>query len=628
MNSGNRLENFRPPSPPISLLSYNAISTGAAPQKPTCAAVLPKQNSSTPTETSQPTNEVASNRNQSRVSLSTTTPTNAAKNIKQKTVAFGLTTNVSDTVEKNKNTPSIKNAVQRISRPLMASTREVEEIHKQLRSHKEEKVVDDLRSDEAKLSRALTSISSRLMELEKHRHSQSSNASSSSQQPVLAAVPVLQQLSLQEKKQQRHNHSSEGSRVQQISPVEQPQKQDKQVIRKCPSYPTQDERKIDDFLSFIKRRIRENPDFEARINRTVTLFGGGPDVNSIPTTMSENQRMPLRMDPTNETNPPSSYYGAKYTQRLTLHKEITTFSPDRGHLVRNPPSTRHSNDENFFVDEESDQEVMDINSRMSGPSDRRIIIFSTPALIKFLENSKWWGFDGTFALVPKGWKQLLTLHAKQGESFIPCLHALLPKKSRRTYDRFFAAVHQLVPDSRVRHAHMDFERTLIASFEHHYNFYVPTIDLHEAFSLVIFHYARNTDGRDKFEIGSGEARHGSGASEAGVQCFPMSCGIAFNSLERKFQDNKFVGSMALCIETGYGSVDGKKPKFWRWLRQMKKECSLKESELVRLQSTPMKLKAMDKRIAQKRKELAENYDSEEMLDYLIRQSNFTVMDQF
>uniref|UniRef100_A0A915EA92 Uncharacterized protein n=1 Tax=Ditylenchus dipsaci TaxID=166011 RepID=A0A915EA92_9BILA len=53
-------ENFRPPSPPISLLSCNAISTGAAPQKLTCAAVLLKPNSSTPTETSQPTNEVAS----------------------------------------------------------------------------------------------------------------------------------------------------------------------------------------------------------------------------------------------------------------------------------------------------------------------------------------------------------------------------------------------------------------------------------------------------------------------------------------------------------------------------------------------------------------------------------------
>uniref|UniRef100_A0A915ER56 Transposase n=1 Tax=Ditylenchus dipsaci TaxID=166011 RepID=A0A915ER56_9BILA len=58
----------------------------------------------------------------------------------------------------------------------------------------------------------------------------------------------------------------------------------------------------------------------------------------------------------------------------------------------------------------------------------------------------------------------LTLHAKQGN--VPCLHALLPKKSRRTYDHFFAAVQQLIPEARVRHAHMDFEKTLIVAEKH------------------------------------------------------------------------------------------------------------------------------------------------------------------
>uniref|UniRef100_A0A915CNQ8 FLYWCH-type domain-containing protein n=1 Tax=Ditylenchus dipsaci TaxID=166011 RepID=A0A915CNQ8_9BILA len=106
----------------------------------------------------------------------------------------------------------------------------------------------------------------------------------------------------------------------------------------------------------------------------------------------------------------------------------------------------------------------------SGPSPRRIMIFSTPALLRFLEDSEWWGFDGTFALLPKGWKQLLTLHAKLGETFVPCLHALLPKKSRTTYDHFFSAVKHLIPNARVGHAHMDYERGLISAFEHSNNF--------------------------------------------------------------------------------------------------------------------------------------------------------------
>uniref|UniRef100_A0A915ELT3 Uncharacterized protein n=1 Tax=Ditylenchus dipsaci TaxID=166011 RepID=A0A915ELT3_9BILA len=67
------------------------------------------------------------------------------------------------------------------------------------------------------------------------------------------------------------------------------------------------------------------------------------------------------------------------------------------------------------------------------------------------------------------------------------------------------AVQQLIPHARV-HAHMDFERTLIASFEHHYNSYVPVDDLHEAFNSIMLQCARSADGTDKFESGAGEER--------------------------------------------------------------------------------------------------------------------------
>lgn len=77
--------------------------------------------------------------------------------------------------------------------------------------------------------------------------------------------------------------------------------------------------------------------------------------------------------------------------------------------------------------------------------------------------------DGTFDLVPKGWKQLLTLHAKHGESFVPCLHALLPKKSGGTYGHFFDVVRRLIPSAKVNHMHVDYERTLISSFVHRFN---------------------------------------------------------------------------------------------------------------------------------------------------------------
>uniref|UniRef100_A0A915D5P8 MULE transposase domain-containing protein n=1 Tax=Ditylenchus dipsaci TaxID=166011 RepID=A0A915D5P8_9BILA len=249
----------------------------------------------------------------------------------------------------------------------------------------------------------------------------------------------------------------------------------------------------------------------------------------------------------------------------------------------------------------------------SGPSNRRIIIFSTLALTEFLQNSEWWGFDGTFDLVPKKWKQLLTLHAKQGESFVPCLHALLPKKSRRTYDRFFAAVQQLIPEARVRHAHMDFERTLIGSFEHHYNLAekhgcfahfsralnrrVQKLGLRPCPSslrrlrVVMLRCTHNADRTPIFEEGLSQIscllqlifRH---RLDFLVCARPMFPNELWNCFElTKAGNSKMTDSLEAwhnALKLVLGSSDGKKPKFWKWLRHMKKECSLKEAELVRL----------------------------------------------
>uniref|UniRef100_A0A915EAP3 MULE transposase domain-containing protein n=1 Tax=Ditylenchus dipsaci TaxID=166011 RepID=A0A915EAP3_9BILA len=101
----------------------------------------------------------------------------------------------------------------------------------------------------------------------------------------------------------------------------------------------------------------------------------------------------------------------------------------------------------------------------TGPSTRRMIVFSTPK--ELLEESEYWGLDGTFDLVPKGFKQLLSIHAK---------------KSSGTYNRFFAVLKQSVPHSQVRHSHVDYERSLMNSFNNAF----PVVDLHGCF----FHFAQ------------------------------------------------------------------------------------------------------------------------------------------
>uniref|UniRef100_A0A915D4U1 Transposase n=1 Tax=Ditylenchus dipsaci TaxID=166011 RepID=A0A915D4U1_9BILA len=76
----------------------------------------------------------------------------------------------------------------------------------------------------------------------------------------------------------------------------------------------------------------------------------------------------------------------------------------------------------------------------------------------FLEEADWWGLDVTFKLVPKGWCQLLSIHAKIEETFVlRDFHALLPKKSMGTYSQLFSILKQLLPLAQVTHVHTDFE---------------------------------------------------------------------------------------------------------------------------------------------------------------------------
>ena len=82
----------------------------------------------------------------------------------------------------------------------------------------------------------------------------------------------------------------------------------------------------------------------------------------------------------------------------------------------------------------------------SGPTEDRIIIFSTARNLRLLASSKHWYGDGTFKTVPHLFYQLYTLHGIQVNNSIPLLYALLPDKTEATYVRLLQQVKQLQPD--------------------------------------------------------------------------------------------------------------------------------------------------------------------------------------
>uniref|UniRef100_A0A915DYK4 Uncharacterized protein n=1 Tax=Ditylenchus dipsaci TaxID=166011 RepID=A0A915DYK4_9BILA len=64
------------------------------------------------------------------------------------------------------------------------------------------------------------------------------------------------------------------------------------------------------------------------------------------------------------------------------------------------------------------------------------------------------------------------------------------------------------------------------------------------------------------------------------------------------------------------SADGKKPRFWKWPRKMKQECSMMEAQLILLLGIPKKLNLEDQRIALKRKEFQNITSAKESLNML------------
>ncbi|KAI1719351.1 hypothetical protein Ddc_08557 [Ditylenchus destructor] len=425
MNKSN-LDNFRPVSP-TSLYSYaigvpaqdfpyagagltNTITVSSKPEVSTTESTQPPEvivakssksilknpknraqvTKTPPAKLQNPQKASPAKPRLSRPPSRSTTPVNRV--VKQKTVAFGLTTNLSDTLEKKKE-PATNTLCTHRPKPYMTTTKEAEEITKQLKTLKEEfgnlktklegenaelrKSLDEMLTKETKLSNLLTNLSSRLMDLEqKHDQSVGSN-SPHVQEPDNKLVNTSAQTigSAGDRKERDGNATARRKDVasapvkaggiqrdggqtaprkdfQQRSQAMIPYQQDSMAVNTIAERDVQ----IDNFLSFIKQKIREDPRFEERINRTVSLFGGSPGEN-LPQTLES--RAPFR-EKENEVG--SSYYGTKYTQKLTIHKEITTCSPDRpqlpSHVQRRTmgpvPST---NDENrYFVDDEYEED--------------------------------------------------------------------------------------------------------------------------------------------------------------------------------------------------------------------------------------------------------------------------------
>ncbi|KAB0805089.1 hypothetical protein PPYR_02059 [Photinus pyralis] len=101
----------------------------------------------------------------------------------------------------------------------------------------------------------------------------------------------------------------------------------------------------------------------------------------------------------------------------------------------------------------------------SGIEANRILMFGTRQNLHLLFRSEEWFADGTFSSAPALFQQLYTIHVVHGGLVIPALYALLPNKTKATYQRMLQHIKVLQPGLQPRRLMTDFEQAAIQAFD-------------------------------------------------------------------------------------------------------------------------------------------------------------------
>lgn len=132
-------------------------------------------------------------------------------------------------------------------------------------------------------------------------------------------------------------------------------------------------------------------------------------------------------------------------------------------LERSRKNSPHPNppDIHFRIPEE----FMEMVLHDSGQEDiNRIIIIGSNDLVPQLDGDTIF-CDGTFDRVATCFFQLYTIHTKVGNSFPPCIYALLPNKTEATYSRMITMIKMIRPEFSPTKVLIDFELAAINAFK-------------------------------------------------------------------------------------------------------------------------------------------------------------------
>ncbi|KAB0805687.1 hypothetical protein PPYR_02657 [Photinus pyralis] len=94
----------------------------------------------------------------------------------------------------------------------------------------------------------------------------------------------------------------------------------------------------------------------------------------------------------------------------------------------------------------------------------RILIFATDDNLNMLNRSDSWYGDGTFSVAPNLFFQLYTIHVEQYGTVTPAIYALLPNKTKETYQKLLQQLKNLIPGLLPTRVLLDFEAAAMGAF--------------------------------------------------------------------------------------------------------------------------------------------------------------------
>ena len=120
-----------------------------------------------------------------------------------------------------------------------------------------------------------------------------------------------------------------------------------------------------------------------------------------------------------------------------------------------------------------------------------LIIFCSDTGLEVLAAASRWHSDGTFTITPTGFKQVYLIHAYYKEAMIPCVYALLTRKTTRIYKRLIHEIKNaalklklvLNPSLIIT----DFESAAILAYDYHF----PDVNDYHFPDGCFFHFSQS-----------------------------------------------------------------------------------------------------------------------------------------